>query len=402
MSKSHSRGRACVVALAAAFVLAVPATAVAAPSGAPAPAPSAGGVTAAVTAKLLDQAANAADTRLRAAEADDTRVTISRRDGQQWAFGTAVILAPHEEGMYPAGWVFVAHRERAGWRVGFDGEGAFAGLAEAAPSTVVSQQERGVFTTPSPMYANGDYRTGMRLPYGVGQSWYFSGGPHGWAGSDSPWSSIDLAGGDQRVLAARGGTAYTMCRGWIRVIHDRGYATDYYHLWNNINVNGAGVGEGAYLGDTGTDVTCGGAANGRHVHFALRQNNVYVPMRGHNLGKWVIMPGSGTYQGYALHGSTWVNVGGALYNYGALGLNQGVIDSNGGGSVNRRTGPGTGYAIAGSVADGATVTVACSANGTTHSGRWGTTSLWNRLTDGSWVTDAYMWTGSSGPINGWC
>ncbi|GAA2715180.1 hypothetical protein ACFY2R_27765 [Micromonospora olivasterospora] len=48
------------------------------------------------------------------------------------------------------------------------------------------------------------------------------------------------------------------------------------------------------------------------------------------------------------------------------------------------------------------MTVACSANGTTHTGRWGTTSLWNRLTDGTWVTDAYTWTGASGPINGWC
>ncbi|MFJ6199023.1 peptidase M23 [Micromonospora sp. NPDC092111] len=402
MFSRHARGRACAIALAAAFVLVSPATATAAPAGVAAPGPSAGDVTAAVTAKLLDQAGHAADARLRAAGADDTRVVVTRRGGQTWASGTAVIVAPHEEGAYPAGWVFVAHRDRAGWRVAFDGEPGFAGLAQDAPSTVVSAPEQAIFTAPRPAYAGGDYRTGMRLPYGVGQSWYFTGGAHGWAGNDSPWSSVDLAGGDQRVLAARGGAAYTMCRGWIRVIHDRGYATDYYHLWNNISVNGASVGEGTYLGDTGTDVTCGGAANGRHVHFALRQNNAYVPIAGHNLGKWVVMNGGGTYQGYALHGSAQVNVGGALYNHGSLGLNQGVIDANGGGTVNRRTGPGTGYAVAGSIADGATVTVSCSANGTTHSGRWGTTALWNKLTDGTWITDAYMWTGAAGPINGWC
>ncbi|MEV0156030.1 peptidase M23 [Micromonospora sp. NPDC050686] len=402
MSRSHARFWVCA-AITAAFVLAIPAAAGAAPGRAAASAPSAGVVTAAVTARLLDQAANAADPGLRSAGADDTRVAVTRRVGQSWAFGTAVVVAPHEEGRYPAGWVFVAHRERAEWQVAFDGEGGFAALAAEAPATVVSAREREVFTADvQPTYVNGDYRTGMRLPYAVGQSWSFTGGPHGWAGSDSPWSAIDLAGGDQRVLAARGGTAYTMCRGWIRVIHDRGYATDYYHLWNSINVNGAGVGEGAYLGDTGTDVTCGGAASGRHVHYALRQNNVYVPIGGHNFDKWVIMNGGGTYQGYALHGSTQVNVGGALYNYGALGLNQGVIDANGGGTVNRRTGPGTGYGVAGSIADGATATVACSANGTTHTGRWGTTALWNKLTDGTRVTDAYMWTGLSGPINGWC
>ncbi|WP_405096055.1 peptidase M23 [Micromonospora sp. NBC_01412] len=403
MSKSHARGSVGAAALTALLVLAVPTTtAVAAPAGAAGPTSPTGDVTAAVTAKLLDQAASATDPELRAAGADDTRVTVTRRDGRTWASGTAVVVAPAKEGAYPAGWVFVAHRDSAGWRVAFDGESGFAALAADAPSTVVSPRERDVFTAPRPTYAGGDYRTGMRLPYGVGQSWSLTGGPHGWGGSESPWSSIDLAGGDQRVLAARGGTAYTMCQGWIRVIHDRGYATDYYHLWNSISVNGAGVGEGAFLGNTGTDVTCGGSATGRHVHFGLRQNNAYVPFAGHGLGKWAFANGGGTYQGYALHGSARVNVGGALYNYGSQGLNQGIIDANGGGTANRRTGPGTGYGVAGAIADGSTVTISCSANGTTHTGRWGTTALWNRLTDGTWVSDAYMWTGVNGPANGWC
>lgn len=394
LSMSRVRGWACAVALVAASLLT-------APTAAHAVSVPAGDVTAAVTTKLLARA-SATDAAPSGAGVGDTRITVTRHDGRAWAFGTAVVVAPTGEDQHPAGWLFVAHRDRAGWQVAFDGEPGFAGLATAAPARVVPAREKQVFTAPSPMYAGGDYRTGMRLPFAVGQSWYLTGGPHGWAGSDTPWSSVDLSGGDQRVLAARGGTAYTMCRGWIRVIHDRGYATDYYHLWNSISVNGAAVGEGAYLGDTGTDVTCGGSASGRHVHFALRQNSAYVPIAGHNFGKWVVMGGGATYQGYALHGSAQVNVGGALYNHGALGLTQAVVDANGGGTVNKRSGPGTGYAIVGSVADGATVGVACSANGTTHTGRWGTTSLWNRLTDGTWVTDAYLWTGVNGPVNGWC
>lgn len=315
-----------------------------------------------------------------------------------------MIVAPAEEGRYPTGWLFVAHRQRGGWTVAFDGEAGFAALAAAAPGSVVNAAEKQNLTTSGPglLYANGDYRTGMRLPWATGQAWSFNGGPHGWAGSERPFSSLDLSGGDQRVLAASAGTAYTMCKGWIRVVHGRGYSTDYYHLWNNINVNGASVAAGAYLGDTGTDVTCGGSANGRHVHFALRQNDAYVPVAGHGLGKWVFMEGGSAYQGYALHGSTRVNVGGSLYNYGALGLTQGIVDTNGGGTVNRRSGPGTGYGVVGSAADGATVSVACSANGTSHAGRWGTTALWNRLTDGTWVSDAYLWTGLNGPTNGWC
>ncbi|HET8680347.1 MAG TPA: peptidase M23 [Micromonosporaceae bacterium] len=339
-----------------------------------------------------------ADRALAGTTAEDARVTVSRRDGD-WAFGTAVVVAPRLPGAYPHGDLFLAKWHGRAWRLAFQGEAAFAHLATAAP--VVSAAEQGLFGAVTPL-AYGDYRTGMRLPFGVGQTWYMGGGPHGWSGYNTPWSSVDLSGGDQVVLAARAGTAYTMCQGWLRVVHDRGYATDYYHLWNNIWVNGAAVGEGAFLGYTGTDVTCGGSANGRHVHFALRQYDAYVGIAGHNFGKWVPMNGSAAYQGYALHGSTRVNVGGALYNYGPLDFTQGVVDANGGGYVNKRSGPGTGYGIVGTVNDGTTVNVACSANGTTHTGRWGTTSLWNKLTDGTWVSDAFMWTGVDGPINGWC
>ncbi|MFI6266541.1 peptidoglycan DD-metalloendopeptidase family protein [Micromonospora sp. NPDC051006] len=353
------------------------------------------------TATLTDAVADRLRGPARAGHADpQTRVTVSR-SGAGWAFGTAVALAPHRVDAHPTGAVFVARAEPGGWRVAFDGEAAFGAMAAESP--LVTGEEKRVFgTAPAPLYAGGDYRTGMALPFAVGQTWTLSGGPHGWGGSESPYSSIDLAGGDQVVRAARAGTAYTMCQGWIRVIHDRGYATDYYHLWSNIAVNGASVAQGAFLGYTGTDVTCGGAASGRHVHFGLRQNNSYVPIAGHDIGKWAFANGGAAYQGGARHGSAWTGVGGAIYNHGALGLNQGVVDANGGGSLTRRAGPGTGYAALGSLADGGTVTVSCSANGTSHTGRYGTTALWDRLSDGSWVSDAYLWTGVNGPINGWC
>lgn len=352
-------------------------------------------LTAAVTAKLLGTA------ELSAADAQpETRITVSRTSGR-WAFGTAVALAPRQEDAHPTGSIFIARSEPAGWRIAFDGEAAFGALAAESP--LMTSQEKGVLTTtPTPMYAGGDYRTGMALPFGVGQTWTLTSGPHGWGGTESPYSSVDLAGGDQVVRATRAGAAYTMCQGWIRVIHDRGYSTDYYHLWNSISVNGASVGQGAVLGNTGTDVTCGGAAYGRHVHFGLRQNSAYVPIAGHDIGKWVLANGAAAYQGGARHGSAWAGAGGGLYNYGALGFNQGVVDANGGGALTRRAGPGTGYGSLGSVADGATVTISCSANGTSHTGRYGTTALWNRLSDGSWVSDAYLSTGVNGPINGWC
>jgi LasA protease len=57
----------------------------------------------------------------------------------------------------------------------------------------------------------------------------------------------------------------------------------------------------------------------------------------------------------------------------------------------------------GKLTDGDTVTIACSARGTRHTGRDSyVTDLWNKLTDGSWVSDAYVWTGTGAPVNGLC
>ncbi|MEU3555162.1 M23 family metallopeptidase [Streptomyces fragilis] len=375
--------------------LAVPGTAQAAPR------PS---VTTAVTQKLLDRDALAG----RGVSAQDTRVRITREKGGRWAFGTAVVVAPRKEGAAPTGAVFVARAEGGDWTVAFDGEPAFADLAAASP--VVTTYEKKLFASadtdassgePVQPLAGGDYRTGMALPWSTGVSWTLTGGGHQWDGASGPYSSVDFAGGDQAVRAARAGAAYTLCSGFVRVIHDRGYASDYYHLTGHINANGTSVAQGTLLGYTGTNVACGGSATGRHVHFGLRQNNAYVPIADHGIGGWVFYT-TGSYAGYAMHGSTTRGTGSALHNYGAMGLTQGIVDSNGGGTVNKRSGPGTGYAVVGSVADGAFVTVSCSRNGTSHEGRFGVTSLWDRLSDGTWISDAYLWTGYNGAVNGTC
>ncbi|MCZ2527760.1 M23 family metallopeptidase [Streptomyces sp. HB2AG] len=358
-----------------------------------------------------------------AADGDRAKVDVTRRSGD-WAFGTAVLATEPGSERMPEGWLFVAERRDGQWKVAMEGEEAFARISRR--SAVVEDREKPLFAAQDGRRkpggaaapaadapdgdgagevgtaAAGDYRTGMALPFSTGQTWTMTGGPHGWGGSAAPWSSVDFAGGDQAVRATRAGTAYTMCTGWVRVVHDRGYATDYYHLWNSVNVNGAAVSGGTFLGYTGTDVTCGGSATGRHVHLGLRQNGAYVGMDEHNLGKWVVKNGGSAYQGSAMHGSRRVYAGSGVYNYGALGFTQGIVDANDTSTVNKRSGPGTGYAVVGSVSDGATVTVSCSSNGTSHTGRWGATSLWNKLSDGTWISDAYLWTGVNGAINGYC
>ncbi|WP_212822784.1 peptidoglycan DD-metalloendopeptidase family protein [Polymorphospora rubra] len=345
----------------------------------------------------------------RSVAAPDPDVVVAARSTDEHGFGSVVVRAPEAAGAYPTGWLFVARREAGAWRVAVEGEPTFAELS--AGSEILHEEERRVLagaggrSEAGPLSTNpSDRRTGMRLPWATGQSWRYTGGPHPMSGGVR--SSVDFAGGDGRVLAVRGGLAYTMCgsgRGWIRVVHDRGLATDYYHLQGNISADGKAVKEGDFLGNIGNDVSCGGSSTGAHVHFSLRRNNAYVPIDRYNFGKWVISASGADYSGSAWHGSRRVGVGGTLHNHGVLGFTQGVVDTDGGTVLNRRSGPGAGHPVVGTVLDGTTVTVECSARGTRHVGRSGYSSdLWNKLTDGSWVSDVFLWTGTGDPVNGLC
>lgn len=60
-------------------------------------------------------------------------------------------------------------------------------------------------------------------------------------------------------------------------------------------------------------------------------------------------------------------------------------------ALNARTGPSTSYPVARSHAPGSTLSVVCQASGK----KVGTSSVWDRLSDGTWVSDYYVSTPSS-------
>ena len=71
------------------------------------------------------------------------------------------------------------------------------------------------------------------------------------------------------------------------------------------------------------------------------------------------------------------------------------------GPYNLRAGPGTGYEVTGSVNGGVSVTIVCQTYGTSHTGPWGATTVWDKLGGayaGKWISDAYVYTGSSGLV----
>jgi uncharacterized protein YraI len=70
--------------------------------------------------------------------------------------------------------------------------------------------------------------------------------------------------------------------------------------------------------------------------------------------------------------------------------------------LNVRSGPGTGYSIVRSLPGGSRVPIYCQSPGTWVSGTYGTTNIWDNISNGEFVSDAYVNTGSDGYVASRC
>ncbi len=254
-------------------------------------------------------------------------------DGR-WVFGGGYFpLPPTAEDMSPVTALFVARRDGDAWEVALEDSPRFAELAQQAPEAVMSGNERRVFAQREaqvrrrmearPQAVAQD--VGLSLPFEKrGAVWGHS-GVHGDSGSSRPYNAIDFWGGDGRVLASRGGIAYKFCTRsqwpYIKVVHDNGWTTGYYHLRNQAAIrNGQSIAEGQFIGMIGVELPCGGRASGNHLHWTLwrgSQSGGAHAVNGTLIGGWVWHEGSQPYEGYAERNGTRVysrNRG--LVNYG--------------------------------------------------------------------------------------
>ncbi|MET8121716.1 peptidoglycan DD-metalloendopeptidase family protein [Micromonospora sp. NPDC005189] len=235
----------------------------------------------------------------------------------------------------------------------------------------------GVLTPASPALAAPTFK----VPFPCGQSW------SGQTRSDhSPAYAVDFNRtddlGDPVVASAPGtvdrvtdlgGTSYGK---YVRINHGGGYSTYYAHL-NGFNVSvGQTVGYGKVLGWVGST----GGSTGPHLHYEQRLNGSDVQVRFN--GTLGLYWGSRTY---------------TSDNGCSSGSGNGTVDTSGT-ALTVRSGPGTGYASVGTVADGARVTIACQTSGTTVTGTYGTSSIWDRIGAGRYIADAYVYTGHDGYI----
>ncbi len=133
----------------------------------------------------------------------------------------------------------------------------------------------------------------MRLPWGKGETWYYTGGPHGGWGSGSAWAGLDFTPpGEQLgcydssdwVTSASGGTVTRSGNGVVVVDLDNdgfeqtGWTLLYLHIGTDGRVAaGSPLAPGDRIGRPSCE---GGFSNGTHVHIARRYNGQWITADG--------------------------------------------------------------------------------------------------------------------------
>lgn len=95
-----------------------------------------------------------------------------------------------------------------------------------------------------------------------------------------------------------------------------------------------------------------------------------------------------------------------IFSSHALAAQYYTVSTSSGAPVNMRSGPGTSWGIVTTIPSGTRIPIYCYKIGTTVTGKYGTSNIWNyterTLASGEivpgFVSDTYMYTGSDGPV----
>jgi len=160
----------------------------------------------------------------------------------------------------------------------------------------------------------------MQLPFESGQSWSFTGGPHGGWDSGSAWAAIDFAPpGEPAGCVISDAWVVAMADGFIvraesgAVIQDldndgyeqTGWNILYMHVETRDRVQ---PGTYVFAGDRIGHPSCeGGVSNGTHVHLARKYNGEWIPADGSlpfNLDGWISSGNGIEYDGFLTRGGS--------------------------------------------------------------------------------------------------
>ena len=160
----------------------------------------------------------------------------------------------------------------------------------------------------------------LSLPWPLGETWFFTGGPHGGWASGSAWAAIDFAPPDEQlgcyqseawITAMVDGLVTRSEFGGVTIDLDgdgyagTGWAISYLHLATNNRVAmGSFVSAGDRLGHPSCE---GGFSNGTHVHLARTFNGRWISADGELpfvMGGWTSQGLGNEYDGLLIRGET--------------------------------------------------------------------------------------------------
>lgn len=155
----------------------------------------------------------------------------------------------------------------------------------------------------SPLLPQDLQQPALLLPWASGETWYYTGGPHGGWNSGSAWAALDFVPSDVEygcvpssswVTAVADGVVARSGFGAVVLDLDgdgyagSGWAITYMHLDNNDRIAaGSAVSAGDRIGHPGCE---GGVTNGTHVHLARTYNGRWISADGNipfNLSGWI-------------------------------------------------------------------------------------------------------------------
>lgn len=194
---------------------------------------------------------------------------------------------------------------------------------------------------------------------------------------------VATAAGKVTRVENEGNTSYGR---WVEIDHGNGYRSRYAHLSVQSVKIGQSVSQGQKIGELGNT----GGSTGAHLHYEQRLNGVAVkPVFN---GSTALFFGTKNY--------TSKNAcGGGSGGGGSSGVT-GTVNTSGP-DLTVRAQPSASSEAVGSVGDGDKVTITCQVNGSSVTGTYGTTSLWDFIGNG-YVSDAYVSTGSDGQVAPTC
>ncbi len=183
------------------------------------------------------------------------------------------------------------------WLAAHEGSNYEAWLHDVGPTGFIATFSR-LFGNPfaytvDPLWPAALQQPTLALPWAAGETWYFTGGPHGgWAGG-SAWAALDFVPHNEQlgcypsdafVRAMAPGIVTRSSMGAVVVDMDgdgyagTGWAITYMHLEERDRVAlGAQVNTGDPLGHPSCE---GGFSNGTHVHIARTYNGRWVSADG--------------------------------------------------------------------------------------------------------------------------